>query len=211
MIDIDFSNNKVVGIDEAGRGPLSGPVVAGAVLHSENFPILRDSKKLTENQRNKLYKIITSEFHYGIGIATVEEIDQYNILNATKLAMKRAYDNLNISANLVLIDGNFGIDITESKVIPVIKGDALYPVISAASIIAKVYRDQIMNELSLEYPHYFWNKNKGYGTKDHLNAIKSYGITEHHRRSFAPVAQQDRVLLSESNGRGFKSLRVHQK
>ena len=178
----------IVGIDEAGRGPLAGPVIAAAVILPTSIAGVMDSKKLSANKRELLFIRISEIAKIGIGISSVEEIDQLNILGATMLAMQRAYDKLNIRADRVLIDGNKAPKLNCSDVQAIISGDDLVEVISAASIIAKVTRDKIMQELALEFPQYLWHKNAGYGTKAHLDAMKTYGITQHHRRSFAPVA-----------------------
>lgn len=183
-----MNNKKItVGIDEAGRGPLAGPVVAAAVIMPFDLGGVADSKKLSVKKRELLYQKIIEVGKVGVGIATVEEIDEINILAATMLAMQRAYNNLNIVAELVLVDGNKlpELDCLEAKAI--ISGDDLVPIISAASIIAKVTRDKIMKELDLEHPQYLWGKNAGYGTKDHLNALAVHGFTKHHRSSFAPI------------------------
>jgi ribonuclease HII len=180
-------NKIIVGIDEAGRGPLAGPVVAAAVILPYETEGLADSKKLSAKKREALFEQIIAIGKVGIGIASIEEIDQINILQATMLAMQRAYDSLNIQADLVLIDGNKAPKLNAKEVQWVIDGDNLIPIISAASIIAKVTRDKIMAELDKEFPKYMWKNNSGYGTKAHLEAVAKYGITKHHRLSFAPI------------------------
>jgi len=181
-------NNKIiVGIDEAGRGPLAGPVVAAAVILSEDIEGVADSKKLSALKRENLYKKIITAGQVGVGIATVEEIDQINILQATMLAMQRAYKNLNCYADLVLVDGNKAPSLECLDVQAIIDGDNMVPIISAASIIAKVTRDKIMQELDLQFPQYLWKQNSGYGTKIHLEAIEKFGINQHHRKSFSPI------------------------
>jgi ribonuclease HII len=180
-------NKILVGIDEAGRGPLAGPVVAAAVIMPIDISGVADSKKLSAKKREKLFDEIYQTCKVGVGIASVEEIDKINILQATLLAMQRAYENLNIIADLVLVDGNKAPSLNCLKIEAIIDGDAKIPVISAASIIAKVTRDKIMHELAIKYPEYSWHKNAGYGTKLHLEAINEFGISKHHRLSFEPI------------------------
>ena len=177
----------IVGIDEVGRGALAGPVVAAAIIMSFEIAGLKDSKKLSISKREKLFQQITESSKVAIGMASREEIDEINILQATMLAMQRAYNNLNQLADLVLIDGNKAPKLNCNDVQTIIGGDELIPVISAASIIAKVTRDKIMQELAQEFPNYLLHKNVGYGTKAHLEAIDKFGITKHHRLSFKPV------------------------
>lgn len=178
----------IAGVDEAGRGPWAGPVVAAAVM----FPVgqrpegLNDSKKLNAERRNALYEQIQECARIGVGIVSVEEIDRINILQATMAAMRIAVAELPKSTETVLIDGNRCPDL-QQKAVPVINGDALCPSIAAASIIAKVTRDRIMVALAEEFPDYGWCDNKGYGTRAHSEAIARFGVTPHHRRSFAPV------------------------
>ncbi|MBQ4874851.1 MAG: ribonuclease HII [Rickettsiaceae bacterium H1] len=192
----DFScENKlrgiIVGVDEVGRGPLSGPVLAAAVVVDKNNFIhgIKDSKKLSPNKRLELYDSITKGYKYELGSASVDEIDRYNILNATKLAMSRAINTLNSKIKLdnILIDGNHYPNNINIPMITVKNGDNVSISIATASIIAKVVRDQLMSDLHNDYPLYNWQKNKGYGTKEHIIAIKKYGITKHHRKSFAPI------------------------
>ena len=190
------SDLSVIGIDEAGRGPLAGTVVAAAVILPSGFQIegLTDSKKLSEKKRNALYQQITQHCRWSVGEVSSIEIDELNILKATMLAMKRAVINLekghlanNESTNYrVLVDGNCCPDIPNCK--SIIKGDLTVPVISAASIIAKVFRDRQMQDLDIRYPEYGFAKHKGYGTKEHLLALSRHGALEGvHRYSFAPV------------------------
>ncbi|MBN2689639.1 MAG: ribonuclease HII [Gammaproteobacteria bacterium] len=184
-----MKHELIVGIDEAGRGPLAGPVVAAAVILDPDSLIegLNDSKKLTERKREALYDLITANaLSFAIASASVAEIDDINILQATLLAMQRAVAKLNIKPTFAQIDGNIcpKLDIPSEAII---KGDQLIPSISAASILAKVYRDRQMLALDLEYPQYGFAKHKGYGTKQHIDAIKQHSITPHHRRSFAPI------------------------
>ena len=193
-------NGLVVGIDEAGRGPWAGPVVAGAVivLDKNLSPILLngldDSKKLSEKKRGLLFEELFAEEQrgklcIGIGQASCEEIDNLNILQATFLAMKRATENLHQKPDMAIIDGN---RIPADFVCPaqcVIKGDAKSLSISAASIVAKVYRDRIMKEMAQKYPYYGFEKNAGYGTKSHIEGLKQYGITPEHRKSYKPIQE----------------------
>jgi ribonuclease HII len=176
----------ICGCDEAGRGPLAGPVFAAAVILPENIdiPKLNDSKKLTEKQRDKLFDLIMeSALDYCIAQASVEEIEEINILNAAMLAMKRAVDGLKTKPDFALIDGNIarGFDIPAT---PIIKGDALSPSIAAASILAKVARDRYCLEMDKAHPEYGFAKHKGYGTKDHREALLKYGPSPMHRKSF---------------------------
>lgn len=176
----------VCGIDEAGRGPLLGPVYAAAVILPLDIEIegLNDSKKLSEKKRERLFDVIREKaVAYGIGSASAEEIDTVNILQATFLAMKRAYEALPVPAGWVLVDGN------RMPPLPVpgeaiVKGDAQCASIAAASILAKVSRDRALQELDLKYPQYGFAKHKGYGTKAHYEAIKQYGILPEHRKTF---------------------------
>lgn len=176
----------VCGTDEAGRGPLVGRVYAAAVILPIGCEIegLNDSKKLTEKKREKLYDIIIEKaISYGIAYATPQEIDEYNILNASLLAMRRAIEKLDPQPDFVLIDGNQNKGFLQSAK-AVVKGDSISPSIAAASILAKVSRDRSCYELDKEYPEYGFAKHKGYPTKDHYEAIKKFGITPEHRRSF---------------------------
>ena len=181
--------NHIAGVDEVGRGSLVGPVFAAAVILKDNLDkkILKDSKKLTKKNREKLEKYIKKNSYWSIGSASIKEIEKFNILNASMLAMKRAIKNLQKKPNLVLIDGNKIPKIKNYNLKYVVKGDQKISEISAASIIAKVSRDRLINKMSKNYIKYFWNKNAGYGTKDHLSAIKKFGITKHHRKTFNPI------------------------
>ncbi|MBU79635.1 MAG: ribonuclease HII [Flavobacteriales bacterium] len=189
LIDFDRSFiHPLAGVDEVGRGTLAGPVVAAAViLDFKNLPDdINDSKKVSKKNREIISTKILENSITSIGHATVEEIDDINILRASLLAMKRAVEGLSKKPKLVLIDGNHIPDIKiESK--SIIKGDNKSLSIAAASIIAKVYRDNLMTEYSKKYPGYLWEKNSGYGTKEHLEAIKNLGITPIHRTSFKPI------------------------
>lgn len=189
----------VAGVDEAGRGPLAGEVVAAAVHFTsyDDLPEgLNDSKKLTEKAREALYEKILKcgNVVYGIGVATVEEIDSINILKATHLAMARAVDALPVKVDFCLIDG-LPVKGFAWKHQGIVKGDAKSLSISAASIVAKVTRDRLMMELDREYPSYGFAKHKGYGTKEHLDALREYGPCPKHRRSFGPVSQMELPLF----------------
>jgi ribonuclease HII len=183
-------NIKLIGgIDEAGRGPLVGPVVAACVILPMGFyhKNIKDSKQLTEKKRNEMYKIIMDNaISIGIGIVSSKRIDEINIYEATKEAMKLAVENSIVKPEYLLIDA-MKIEVN-IPIKAIIKGDTLSESIAAASIIAKVTRDSIMYELDKEYPAYDFKNNKGYGTKKHLKALKEYGVIEEHRRSFAPVS-----------------------
>lgn len=187
----------VCGIDEAGRGPLAGPVVAAAAVLPEGYELagLNDSKKLTARQREKLYEALMTDdrVQKSVAMASVQEIDELNILYATHLAMRRAAQGLSPLPDFCLIDGlavpNFPIPSQN-----LVKGDARCLSIAAASILAKVTRDRYMAELDKEFPQYGFARHAGYGTAAHLQAIREHGITIHHRRSFAPVAQMELPL-----------------
>ena len=184
------SHGLVAGVDEAGRGPLMGPVVAAAVILNDLKPIkgLADSKKLTALRREKLYdEILAKALCCSIAQATVAEIDELNILQATLLAMKRAVEGLRLTPNKVLVDGN-RLPVIHVLAEAVVKGDSLIPAISAASILAKVHRDRWCAEFDLQYPQYGFAGHKGYGTAIHLAALRAHGACPEHRRSFAPVA-----------------------
>ena len=187
---INKKNCIIVGVDEVGYGALSGPVVAAAVFftrHDNNMIYnINDSKKLTPKKRLEIYNKITPIVKWHIGFADVEEIDQHNILNATHIAMKRAITGLDVEIDYVIVDGNKAVDI-QWDMKPIIDGDSISISIAAASIIAKVTRDKFMETLHTQYPEYNWNKNKGYGTKHHLEALHKYGKTVHHRNTFSPV------------------------
>ena len=178
--------NVVCGVDEAGRGPLAGPVFAAAVILPENYSheILNDSKKLSEKKRDLVYDdIIRDAICWSVGIADEKEIDEINILNATFLAMKRAVDGLKIKPDLAYIDGN-QYPKTGIKEITIVKGDSKCMSVAAASIIAKVSRDRFMLEIAEKYPEYQFSKHKGYGTKLHYEMIEQYGVSPVHRRTF---------------------------
>ena len=188
---IAFENNfslPIAGIDEVGRGPLAGPVIAAAViLDRKNIPEgINDSKKIPKAKRILLAEKIKENSIYAYGAASEIEIDEINILQASLLAMKRASDRLTVFPKTTLIDGNFKPDI-KNNTISIIKGDSKSVSIAAASILAKVYRDEIMLKYSKQFPEYGFQTNSGYGTKEHLSALKNYGITPIHRKSFKPV------------------------
>jgi ribonuclease HII len=181
----------IAGVDEAGRGPLAGPVVAAAVILDPEKPIagLADSKKLTEKQRENLFVLIQERaLAWAIARADVEEIDELNILQASLLAMKRAVEALHLAPTLALVDGNCAPKLI-CPVTTIIKGDQTEPAISAASILAKVTRDREMVMLDQQFPQYGFAKHKGYPTKDHMAALEQHGITVIHRLSYAPVAR----------------------
>ena len=191
MPDLSFEQKlqgTICGIDEAGRGPLIGSVVAACVIIEDNIalPAIDDSKKISEKKRAELFDFIINNLKYGIGEATSTEIDEINILNATMLAMQRSYKNLAINCDYALIDGNKCPDLS-CKSISIIKGDSKSLSIAAASIVAKVTRDNMLIELDKKHPEYGFAQHKGYGTKKHLQAIEKYGIIEQHRKSFAPI------------------------
>ena len=179
------------GVDEAGRGPLAGPVVAAAVILDDLKPIkgLADSKVLTARRREQLYEeILAKALCCSIAQASVEEIDRLNILQATMLAMKRAVEGLRLKPVKVLVDGN-RLPVLSMLAEAIVKGDALVPAISAASILAKVHRDRWCEQFHLEYPQYGFAGHKGYGTAEHLAALREHGACPQHRRSFSPVAE----------------------
>ncbi|MBE6543392.1 MAG: ribonuclease HII [Ruminococcaceae bacterium] len=176
----------IAGTDEAGRGPLAGPVFAAAVILPLGFEIegLNDSKKLTEKKREKLFDvIIENAISYAIESSSVEEIDTLNILEASQLAMRRAVAKLEPSPDLVLVDGNIARNFSQ-KTRCVIHGDAISPSIAAASILAKVSRDRLCMEIDREFPEYNFKKHKGYGTKEHMEALRKLGPCPHHRKTF---------------------------
>ncbi len=183
-IEQQFIGKTIAGVDEAGRGPLAGPVVAAAVIVNQNNIIkgIRDSKKLSKKQREDIYHQITSNYAWSVGIVGPHEIDKINILQATMKACRMAVSGLEVVANIVLVDGNmkFG----DQRFLSIIKGDDKSMSIAAASIVAKVTRDRLMHNLSTEFPEYKWHQNSGYGTKEHIEAIIKHGQSMHHRKSF---------------------------
>lgn len=185
----------IAGVDEVGRGPLIGPVVAAAVILPVNYfhPDIKDSKKLTPKKRDLLYDIIIKNaISFGVGVVSESVIDDINIYEATKVAMKEAINNLSVKPEHVLIDAmKLDLDVPSTSII---KGDAKSEVIAAASIIAKVTRDRMLEEMDNEFPMYDLKNNKGYATKKHLESLKKYGPCKYHRKSFSPVSE----LLNEN-------------
>lgn len=197
---LEESADLIAGVDEAGRGPLAGPVVAAAVILDPMRPIdgLRDSKKLTEASRERLAAEIKERaLDWSVAHATVEEVDELNILQATMLAMKRAISGLTVRPSLVLVDGN-RVPRIDLPVNAIIQGDDKIAAISAASIIAKTTRDHWLEELDERYPEYGFAKHKGYGTKEHLEALAKYGPLPVHRKSFGPVKQAIELRRGEA-------------
>ena len=182
-------NYKLAGVDEVGRGCLAGPVFAAAVILGQNINTknIKDSKKITFKRRILLAKYIKDNSVYAIGKASVNEIDKINILNASLLAMQRALNQLKYKPKTAYIDGLYAPKNIDIKCKTFIKGDERITCISAASIVAKVARDLFMIKLSKKHPKYHWNKNFGYGTKLHLEGLRKYGVTQHHRKKFRPV------------------------
>lgn len=190
------------GCDEAGRGCLAGSVYAAAVILPPDYKneSLNDSKQLTAKRRNELREIIQRDaVAWAVGVVTPEEIDKINILNASILAMHRALDSLKVRPEAVIVDGNRFKPYRDLPYTTIVKGDGKYMAIAAASILAKTYRDDYMEQLALEYPQYDWKNNKGYPTKKHRNAIKEYGITPFHRRSFNLLGDTQLTLWPEQD------------
>ena len=179
----------IAGVDEVGRGSLIGPVYAAAVIlnKSINKKLLKDSKSLTKTKREVLSRYIKKNSIWAIGKSSVKEIEKINILQASLLAMKRAIKKLKKKPTLILVDGNKLPEIKNYSLRSIIKGDKKIPSISAASIIAKITRDKFITNLGKKFKGYYWDQNYGYGTKQHLNAIKNLGITDHHRKTFSPI------------------------
>ena len=199
----DFSieeqfTDPVIGLDEVGRGPLAGPVIScgcyfkNYTTQEDFYNLIGDSKKLSEKKRKVSFEFLQNLkkegiIDYHLGIANVEEIDKLNILEATKLSMKRVVDKFNLKNAFLIIDGNFSLNHQSYKEQSIIKGDSKSLSIAAASIIAKVHRDRLMKKLSMKYPHYGWEKNAAYGTTLHMENIHTLGPTIHHRKSFEPI------------------------
>lgn len=196
-IEGEYPDSNVFGIDEAGRGPLAGPVVACCVMIrkdqycDQNILAVNDSKKLSAKKRLQFYDYLTSNIYHQTASIDNKQIDDINILNATKLAMSKSYSGIlkkyDLEEGAVLVDGNFNPFITEVLCEPIVKGDQKSISIACASIIAKVYRDQIMNDMHRQCREFDWNKNSGYPTKNHIAAIEKYGVSCYHRLSFAPI------------------------
>ncbi len=179
----------IAGVDEVGRGSLIGPVYAAAVILKKNInnKEIKDSKKLNRIHREKLAKYIKKNSIWAIGSASVKEVEKLNIVNASLLAMKRAIKKLKVKPNLVLVDGNKSPELKNYLIKTIVKGDQKIKQISAASIIAKVSRDKLMIRMSEIFKKYKWDLNAGYGTRDHINAIRKYGVTRFHRKTFSPI------------------------
>ena len=192
-----FKINKKAGVDEVGRGCLAGPVFAAAVILSNKINVkdIKDSKKIPFGKRLLLSKYIKKNSIYAVGTASVEEINKINILNASLLSMKRALDKLKLKPSIIYIDGLFAPKDLKIKYKTFVKGDEKITCISAASIVAKATRDVFMIRLGKKFPKYKWNKNFGYGTAEHLNGIRKYGITKHHRKNFKPIHN---ILMSKT-------------
>ena len=197
MLLLKFQENLIeVGTDEAGRGCLSGPVVAAAVILPDDFshPLLNDSKQLTEKKRQLLRPYIEKNaISFSVGFVYQEKIDEINILQASILAMHKSIEGLTIVPEHIIVDGN---KFNKYKNIPhrtIVKGDAKFMSIAAASVLAKTYRDDFMEEIHNDHPQYFWNRNKGYPTKQHRQAIREHGVTKHHRKSFRLLPEQSKL------------------
>ena len=189
--------HKIAGVDEVGRGCLAGPVFSAAVIlnKSINTKDIKDSKKISFKRRILLSEYIKKNSIHAVGTASVEEINKINILNASLLSMQRALDKLKLKPSIVYIDGLFAPKGLKIKHKTFVKGDEKITCISAASIVAKATRDVFMIQLGKKFPKYKWNKNFGYGTKEHLNGIRKYGITKHHRKNFKPIHN---ILMSKT-------------
>ena len=189
LLDHKYPGIIEAGCDEAGRGPLAGPVFAAAVILPEGFhhPLLNDSKQMTEKARETLRPIIESEaVAWAVEAVSAEEVDRINILNASITGMQRAVRRLGVKPDLLLVDGNRFKPFDGYRYETVVHGDATYACIAAASVLAKTWRDEYMRKIALEYPGYGWERNMGYPTREHLDAIVAHGYTPHHRRSFHP-------------------------
>ena len=187
-IELQHKNHVIAGIDEVGRGALAGPVVVGAVIIKDQSCCegIKDSKQVPRNKRKVLSDMIWAKHHCAIGAASIDEINSLPLNQAIFLAMTRAYDALQLKPTLLLVDGDYKFSFPTQS-LNVIRGDQISVSIAAASIIAKVYRDELMIELSKSHPDYLWNKNMGYGTAEHLSGIEKNGVSVHHRLSFCPI------------------------
>jgi ribonuclease HII len=198
----------IAGVDEAGRGPLAGPVVAAAVVLPEEFTCreIKDSKQLTPGKRSRIFSVIQENaIGIGVGIIHADEIDRINILQATFKAMRQALENLPLKPEEVFVDGNKTIPYLSIPQTPLIKGDTYHLSIMSASIIAKVTRDQWMEEAHQQFPEYDFNRHKGYGTKEHLRLLRIYGPSPIHRKSFYPV----KIRIFDSRLKGFQQLSLN--
>jgi len=197
MLEVQYSDYDFeCGTDEAGRGSLAGPVTAAAVILNKNFKskLITDSKKLSVNQRKKAKRLILENcIAYAIFSVRNKKIDEINILNASILAMQKSINKLNHKVDFIIVDGNKFKPVNNIEFKTIIKGDQKYLNIAAASILAKTYRDNYMKKIHKEYPEYNWKKNKGYPTKEHKVAIKKYGITKYHRKSFKLYDEQLKI------------------
>jgi ribonuclease HII len=200
-IEDKYSNNVIVGLDEVGRGSWAGPVVVGAVIINRNYDCtgINDSKTLSKSMLRRLNDQILAHHTCSIGVCNIEEINNSNISLATTLAMYRALEKLLIKPTMIFVDGNVKLE-SNVPVLNIIKGDSISVSIAAASIIAKVYRDNNMAELAKDYPQYLWHQNVGYGTKKHLEQIIKCGISPHHRINYKPIQQiiYNKTILVES-------------
>ncbi len=197
MASYNHNEGIVAGIDEAGRGSWAGPVVSAAVVLGDSTELigLKDSKKMTRRAREEVFNHLKRTAFLGVGFSSNKEIEKMNILQATFLSMERAVSALSLNPNTIMIDGHMVPKGLQNRAIPIVKGDQLVPVISAASIVAKVVRDNHMSLLNIKYPGYSWDKNAGYGVKAHFLAMKKLGLTPSHRRSFKPIHN----ILCEEN------------
>lgn len=198
----DEPGKLVCGCDEAGRGPLAGPVVGAAVILPEGFshPVLNDSKQLSEIQRSELREVIEREaLAWAVGILDHESIDQYNILRASFMAMHEAIDKLSCRPGLIIVDGNRFLPYSDIPFECIVKGDGKFLEIAAASILAKTYRDEIMRSLDARYPVYNWKRNKGYPTKEHRDAIRRFGPSPYHRRTFRLLPEEQYELFDNGH------------
>ncbi|WP_237276507.1 ribonuclease HII [Tenacibaculum ovolyticum] len=199
MLKLNFSGNTLeAGTDEAGRGCLSGPVVAAAVILPKNFKhdLLNDSKQLSEKKRQELRPYIEEHaLAYGVAFVSHEEVDEINVLQASITGMHRSIEQLSIQPKFIIVDGNKFKPYKEISHETIVKGDAKYMSIAAASVLAKTYRDDYMEKIHKEHPQYNWKKNKGYPTKEHRNAIREFGITQYHRKTFKLLPEQFKLKL----------------